>query len=133
MRLRVRMISHGANQDKRHRVKRLGILITGLVLSGCPEQRPVADAAVAMDAGGEIDAGLFDAGPPIPTELTFLIDFLGMDGGVTSVQSNAGVAHVDPTRTVFIQFPAPLKDYRVRMFDGAEQVLPSDEEARAED
>ncbi len=93
----------------------------------------VADAAVERDAGALEDAGPADAGPPIPAALLFTLDFLGLDGGLSIVASTAEGAQVDPARTLLIQFPAPLKDYRVRMFDGAEQVLASDEEARAED
>ena len=52
---------------------------------------------------------------------------------MSSVLSTATSAEIEPARSVFIQFPTPLKDYRVRIFDGAEQVLASDEEARAED
>src|SRR5437879_6169014 len=84
----------------------------------------------------EVDAGpppYVDAGPPAPTDLTFAIDFVGLDGGVSTVRSSESHAEIDPARVVLIQFPAPLKDYRVRMFDGAEAVLPSDEEARLED
>ena len=103
------------------------------MLSGCPREESFVDAAVPIDAGAEFDAGIFDAGPPIPAELTFAIDFLGTDGGVSSVLSTTASAQIDPSRSVFIQFPTPLKNYRVRMFDGAEQVLPSDEEARADD
>ena len=68
------------------------------------------------------------ATPVISRELV-----VALDGGVSSVLSTAGTAQIDSARSVFILFPTPLKDYRVRMFDGAEQVLASDEEARAED
>jgi hypothetical protein len=114
-------------------VKRFGVLVSVMVLTGCPDEKPIADAGNAIDAGPAVDAGVVDAGPPVPTELTFAIDFLGLDGGVSTVQSTATTAQIHPSQSVFIQFPTPLKDYRVRMFDGAEQVLPSDEEARAED
>jgi hypothetical protein len=120
------------NHGKRHRVKRFGILLSVLVLAGCPDQALVVDASIA-DAGVEADSGVVDAGPPVPVDLAFAIDFIGVDGGVTSVLSTATSAQIDPSTAVFIQFPTPLKDYRVRMFDGAEQVLPSDEEARVED
>ena len=115
-------------------MKRLGALVSVLLLAGCPDDRPFADASVeSVDSGVAIDAGVADAGPPMPVELTFAIDFLGIDGGVSTLLSTATSAQIDPARSVFILFPIPLKDYRVRMFDGAEQVLPSDEEARAED
>lgn len=115
-------------------MKRLGILAAVLLGAGCPKpsEGPV-DAAVEPDAGTAVDAGVVDAGPPVPTDLAFALDFLGVDGGVTTVLSSAVDAQIDPSRSVFIQFPVPLKDYRIRMFDDAEQVLPSDEEARAED
>ena len=110
----------------------------GLLLAGCPKpvEVSVPDAAVAVDAGAAVDAGPpepGDAGPPLPTELTFEIDFLLTDGGVSTFRSDEAHAEIDPSRTVLIQFPAVLKDFRVRMFDGADQVLPSDEEARVED
>lgn len=118
-------------------MRRLGLIASVLVLAGCPAEPPSPDAALPAglpDASVEaLDAGPADAGPPVPTELTFTVDFLGVDGGLSSVLSSAGTAEIDPARSVFIVFPVPLKDYRVRMFDGAEQVLPSDEEARVED
>ena len=116
-------------------VKRLGLLVSVLMLAGCPEEKPSVDAGrLILDAGAaEVDAGIPDAGPTVPTELTFAIDFVGLDGGVSSVLSTAAAAQIDSARSIFILFPTPLKDYRVRMFDGAEQVLASDEEARAED
>ena len=109
------------------------------VLAGCPKPEvviEVPDAAVAIDAGAPVDAGpalVIDAGPPLPTELTFAIDFLSLDGGVSTIRSSQAHAEIDPARTVLIAFPVALKDFRVRMFDGAEQVLASDEEARVED
>ncbi len=129
-----RETSGGRRCGKRFPVKRLGFLASVLLLAGCPAETPFVDASVP-DAGlAEVDAGFIDAGPPVPTELTFAIDFLGVDGGLSTVSSAAtSTSEIDPSKSVFIQFPAPLKDYRVRMFDGAEQVLPSDEEARAED
>jgi len=122
----------GRAWDKPHAVKRLGILAAALLVTGCPDEKPFVDASVA-DAAVEEDAGVIDAGPPVPTELAFAIDFFSVDGGVSTVQSSAATAQIDPAKEAFIQFPIPLKDYRVRMFDGAEQVLPSDEEARIED
>lgn len=119
-------------------MNRRAVVVIAVLLAGCPNppSPPVPDAAAPIDAGVEADAGppvIVDAGPPAPTELTFAIDFLGLDGGVSTVRSTEGHAEIDPARTVLIQFPAALKDFRVRMFDGAEQVLPSDEEARVED
>jgi hypothetical protein len=108
------------------------------LLAGCPKPpEAVVDAAVA-DAGiaEPVDAGpapVIDAGPPLPAELIFEIDFLQTDGGVTTVHSSAGRAEIEPSKNVMIQFPVALKDFRVRMFDGAEQVLPSDEEAELQD
>ena len=109
----------------------------GLVLAGCPKPAEVLvpDAAMAIDAGVE-DAGPsepIDAGPPLPTELAFDLDFLNLDGGVSTVRSSESHAEIDPSKTVLIQFPAVLKDFRVRLFDGNDQVLTSDEEARVED
>lgn len=120
----------------RRPVRRLGLIASVLLFAGCPSEQPTTvDAAVAEvpDASQPVDAGPIDAGPPAPVELAFPIDFLGVDGGLVTVQSGAGSADIDPARQVFLSFPVPLKDYRVRMFDGAEQVLPSDEEARVED
>ncbi len=102
-----------------------------MLLAGCPDEKPYVDASVPEPVIE--DAGVVDAGPPIPTELAFAIDFFSTDGGVSTVQSSAATAQIDPAKEAFIQFPIPLKDYRIRMFDGAEQVLPSDEEARIED
>lgn len=117
--------------DKPQAVKRLGIVAAAMLLAGCPDEKPYVDASVPEPVIE--DAGVVDAGPPIPTELAFAIDFFSTDGGVSTVQSSAATAQIDPAKEAFIQFPIPLKDYRIRMFDGAEQVLPSDEEARIED
>lgn len=114
-------------------MRRSGWFVAALLLAGCPEETPLVDASLAIDAGSPTDAGILDAGPPLPTELLFTIDFVGVDGGVSSVASSATTAQIDPARMLLIQFPTALKDYRVRVFDGAEQVLPSDEEARAAD
>jgi hypothetical protein len=126
---------HG--KDRPGLMRRLGALLSVLWVAGCPDGKPFVDASVELvDAGVSgvpFDAGFVDAGPPVPFELTFAIDFFGLDGGVSTVPSTAASTQIDPARSVFILFPIALKDYRVRMFDGAEQVLPSDEEARVED
>ena len=102
---------------------RLLSLSTALLLAGCPEEKPFVDAGpVIADAGAAaIDAGVPDAGPPVPTELAFAIDFVALDGGVSSVLSTAGTAQIDSARSVFILFPTPLKDYLEPQFRAAKE------------
>jgi hypothetical protein len=124
-----------SNRGKSAVVNRFAAIGMILLFAGCPTPQPVVPDA-ALEAAPVPDSGFeaaVDAGPVLPIELAFAIEFLGLDGGSSIVQSSEAHAEIDPARAMTIQFPVALKDFRVRMFDGAEQVLPSDEEARAQD
>lgn len=111
-----------------------------LLLSACPrasdspaqsapDARVEADAAV--DAGPEAsDAGPSDAGLPVLT-LTLTA---ATDGGTSLVTVGPdGRAELEPTATLILEFPTRLRDYRVRLFDDRDLVLPSDDAATLTD
>jgi hypothetical protein len=90
-----------------------------LVLAGCPAA-PVLDAGVAdsgaiavVDAGVAAPAEVVDAGPPqldveLPEEL-------------------------DPVQQLEVRIPIVIKDYRLRVFDDQDKVVPSDDTAHEAD
>lgn len=98
-----------------------------LVLAGCPAPQAVPDAGV-VDAGSVVvDAGpppVIDAGPPpgpVMLELT-----ITTDGGLVEDE-------IDPVQQLDVHIPALLKDYRLRVFDDGDRVVPSDDTARETD
>lgn len=99
-------------------------------LAGCPAPEAGLDAAV--DAGQAVDAG-----PPIapadlpPAELGAPLEVWFTDGGMASVPP-ARPTLIDPAQRLTVHLP-PLKDYRVRIFDGADKVVVSDDDAQASD
>lgn len=106
-------------------------LIIGLFCMGCPEGE-------AVDAGPS-DAGVpvVDAGAPVapadlpPIELGARLELWFADGGFQQVPPSKPTL-IDPLQRMGLQLPA-LKDYRVRVFDGADKVVVSDDKAQAVD
>jgi hypothetical protein len=80
------------------------------------------------DAGVvEVDAGpppVVDAGPP-PGPLTLELT-ISVDGGEVTDE-------IDPVQQLDVRIPAPLRDYRVRVFDDSDRVVPSDDTAKEAD
>ncbi len=122
-------------------MKRL-LLVVGafLFLVGCPAEvsKPVifVDAGlvvidagdVAIDAGDvAIDAGLepLDAGTG-HSSLVYSITGTLLDGGTTRIDAES--AEIDVLRGLTINSVA-LRDYRIRVIDGSDQVVPSDDTA----
>ena len=103
------------------------LIIRLCVLSGCPSKTEPPDASVAVDAG-PLDAGrveVVDAGPPQPAELALIVTAPLADGGLEVVEE-----YVDPVKTVNVWIPVSLSDYRLRVFDDADRVVPSDDSAK---
>lgn len=91
----------------------------------------MADAAV--DAGVAIscaDAGL-DAGPR--GSLPMMLKVTQLDGGVLSLEMDAGRIATDAFGALEITLPVVLQDYRVRFIDGSDAVMASDDLAEPVD
>lgn len=117
----------------------LGIAVIA-ALSGCPKPAPEGpsdagsiDAGIAIDAGLGIDAGAMDAGPPVLAELPFTLTATRADGGAEELRIVEGRAELDPARGFDLTIPVVLKDYRVRLMDWADQIVPADEVATVAD
>ncbi len=108
-----------------------------LLVAACPSRTSLpdagdvgpADAAIGNDAGAP-DAGADDAGTPDASVAFFVALFAEVDGGallpVDLVQSSATI---DAVQTLQVQTSVDVRDYRVRLFDWAEQIVPSDDVA----
>lgn len=100
-----------------------------LILACSRGSGAVADAADVSAV--EVDAGDFDAGPPAPPAPRELPVRLAVaDGGLLLVDQSADV---DEIVALDARIDAPLKDYRVRLIDEAERVVPSDDRATESD
>lgn len=114
------------------------LVFCGLVfgLAACPEKTGspvVEDASVIVDAG-VADAGPIDAGPPAPQHLKLTIASARLaDGGVTSIELVNDAAEIDPLSGLELAIPIRLKDYRLRLLDWTDQVVPSDDSAEPGD
>lgn len=104
----------------------LGLGLT-IGLLGCPS-RTSEDAAVDFDAG-EPDAGVIDAGPPLPATIEPTIVANGRDGGMATV---TGDAVIDDVIGLTVSLPVRLKDFRLRVMDWRDRVVPSDDELMAD-
>jgi hypothetical protein len=85
------------------------------------------------DAG--TDAGLaFDAGPPEPAALAFRLAVVSLDGGL-AVFDDAfdGGVRVEPARALELSSPVGLSGVRVRLLDGDDAVVPSDDTLETSD
>lgn len=110
-------------------------LVALVVLCGCPSERPPE----APDAGrieAVVDAGVaagVDAGPPVPLKLTFAVTARADGGEEAPVAFADDAAEIDPVTGFTLTTPVRLKDYRVRLFDWADQVVASDDTAELGD
>lgn len=103
------------------------------LLFGCPEAlRVTPDAGlvlVVVDAGGS--SGL-DAGPVVDggSSLRYLVAGALLDGGAEPLIAldEAKIIEVDSLRGLTVTSVA-LRDYRIRVIDSADQVVPSDDTA----
>lgn len=100
-------------------------------LAGCPGERQPPDAGPAIvDSGAaSVDSGsVVDAGPPGPKDLPLTLTAVRVDGGLEVVTTEA-----DSTKHLSAFIAAPLTDYRLRVFDEADKVVPSDDVAHEAD
>jgi len=99
--------------------------ILALLATACPR------GPAPRDAGGPPDAGppSLDAGPPAPP-LTFTLQAHLLDGGVAEVPVEPGARPMVEVGAGF-EFDSNLRlsDYRVRLFDENDRVIPSDDGA----
>ena len=114
-------------------ITRLGVMGAFLVLAACPDRAgPAVDAGVVPDAGSAgVDAGVaepVDAGPPQPAELAIVVTATASDGGFELIDHE-----IDPVQRVSVWIPVVLADYRLRVFDEADRVVPSDDSAKETD
>jgi hypothetical protein len=107
-----------------------------VLLTACPSRSPkstevdagLADAAIEVDAGAGdagVDAGALDASVAFAVAL-----FVETDGGMLDpVDLVQSAATIDVAQVIQVQTSVDLRDYRVRLFDWAEQIVPSDDVA----
>ena len=99
---------------------------------GCPAGKEVVDAGIP-DSGPAVA----DAGPPPapadlpPAELGASLELWFADGGLQEVPASKPTL-IDPLQKLTLRLPR-LKDFRVRVFDGADKVLVSDDRTSASD
>jgi hypothetical protein len=84
------------------------------------------------EAPAVVDAGRWLAPAELPpAELGTELEVWFIDGGLASVPP-ARATLIDPAQRLTLRLP-PLQDYRVRVFDGADRVLVSDDDALKSD
>lgn len=107
------------------------LLVVATGLFGCPSDKPAPDASAELpDAAAQLDAAVIvDAGPPAPTALEPTVIAAFADGGTSSIASQATI---DPPASLTVSLPVKLKDFRVRVLDWRDQVVPSDDELMAD-
>ncbi len=113
----------------------LSLLVLGLMLAGCPA--PVSPVTLDASAVVEQDSGLAtvpDAGPAAPATLTPTGAWKLVDGGSSAlVVTPASRAEIELAVGLELTLPAPLKDFRLRLLDGRDMVLESDDTFTATD
>lgn len=112
-----------------------GSVLMGLLLalSACPPAVTVAPDAGQADAatgGGDGGAPAFDAGP---SELVWSAVLTLRDGGSQRLSPGPGRVEIGPATKFSLRIEPVLIDYRVRLLDGSDQVVASDDEAQAID
>lgn len=110
-------------------------LLVSLLLLGCPAKidepqptmAPRGPAGTSMgDAGGADDAGTKDADVVLgPTNLELSVVASFADGGTAPVGAES---EIGAAIALSIAVPIKLNDFRIRLFDYREQVVPSDDE-----
>jgi hypothetical protein len=100
-----------------------------LVFFGCPAKAPVnaeADAGAPL-VDAKVIAHAIDAGPPQPLGIEWAV-VTRTDGGEESLRFEDGdVTEVGPATGFTLTTPVRLKDYRVRLIDWVDHVVPSDD------
>lgn len=115
------------------RLRRSALVGLVLGLSACPPATPVAaDAGGVALADAAVDAGAtaVDAGP---SELVWSAVLTLKDGGSQVLLPGPGRVEIGPATKLSLRIEPVLVDYRVRLLDGSDQVVASDDEAQAID
>jgi hypothetical protein len=103
-----------------------------LGFAACPERSALVSDASEGQAEAAPDAGhvveIVDAGPPRPAELQLIVTATSADGGFEVVNGE-----VDPVKHLGIWVPVVLSDYRLRVFDDSDRIVPSDDAAHETD
>lgn len=108
--------------------------MAGLVwalVAGCPASRNDREPDAAVDAG-PVDAG-FDAGQP---ELRWSLRVRIADGGQwlgLDVPDSGAAIELEPASALELVGTAPLRDFRLRLFDWRDAVVVSDETIAVDD
>jgi hypothetical protein len=111
---------------------RLRLVAVTLLVAACPSPKtPIEpdagspDAAVdaGLDSGAAIDAG------PVDASVAFEIHVRAeSDAGVaTELEFVASAAPVDAVQVLEVATSVELRDYRIRLYDWADQIVPSDD------
>lgn len=107
-------------------VRSVLLVFATTVFMGCPDSS-MPDAAVAVDAG-EVDAAI-DAGPPLPLSLEPTVTATARDAGTIELKTGS---ETDDVISLTVSIPVKLKDFRVRLMDWRDQIVPSDDELMAD-
>jgi hypothetical protein len=101
-----------------------------LFVCACPVRtHPIEDAGLPQ--GAAVDAGVPDAGP---AELAFNVHVAFADGGEGELPVEPGSRPaIDPPVSLELNASAVLRNYRVRLFDEGDRVVPSDDQAEQAD
>jgi hypothetical protein len=104
--------------------------ILGLCVVGCPEEKSANDAS-STESIPDAAVLVVDAGPPVPLgpeELRFRVVAQYADSGTEVVTKEA-----DNATALEVEIAAELVDYRVRLMDGNDQVVESDDQGASID
>jgi hypothetical protein len=111
---------------------RLNLVAALVVLSACPSPKTtieldagLADAAIdaGLDSGTAIDAGPVDASVAFAVTLRAESDA----GVVTELEFVAGATSIDAVQNLEVLTSVELRDYRIRLYDWADQIVASDD------
>jgi hypothetical protein len=120
-------------------VRRLILAVGISVFVACPKpSEPVDAGAPVVVADASVDAGQIDgstaadAGDAGPPRFSFALSARS-DAGVETITVVNEAAELDSASSLKLEIPVKLKDFRVRLFDDHEQVVPSDDVADVDD
>lgn len=104
----------------------LWLAVILIVCAAC-SQKPTA---ALDDAGTAQHAQVIDAGPPGPVALDVRVSFAVPDAGIELVALDVGQrATVPQAERIELETNQPVRNYRVRLFDEIDKVVPSDDSA----
>ncbi len=99
------------------------LLTTALGVVSCKDRQLEAPASSVSELVD--DAGVEDAGA-LPAQVALFVTASLRDGGSVSIEPEA---LVDPSiNSLTVQLSVPLSDFRLRLLDHRDQVVPSDDE-----